>query len=464
MILYNRNPYISLDVYNGNLRCTIKNSSGSNTTISYATSNFNAYNWYHISYVLNGTSSIFELYVNGLRVGAATAPSTILNVASTGYLGHGGGYQYWNGKIDQVRIFSTALDSDQVSQLYNEKPCADTSNFKTVLYTGNGNDNRYISNLGIDLETSGGLVWTKTRTAAYYHQLQDSVREAGANAIYSNSTDAENGGSSTYNTDFGYINSFEANGWFTKNGSDGLGTWVNKSGEDYVAWVWKGGGDAVSNTDGVTSGSVTAVTSTVSANQDAGFSINKFTTPSSGFPSWGHGLSESPELIILKATGLTQNWIVYAPSILGQKDGNLNTTAAFTSYSPDIISVDGSKIDLGRSGYGLSGSSDYIAYCFHSVSGISSIGTYSGNSNTQTIVTGFEPSFVMIKTINTVSNWVIFDNKRPNEYLMPSLPNAGNTQTDMVTGFVSNGFTLGADASTAAVNSSAANYLYMAFK
>ncbi len=119
MILYNRNPYISLDVYNGNLNCTVKNSSSSNTTISYATSNFNATDWYHISYVVNGTSSIFELYVNGLRVGTATAPSTTLNVASSGYLGHGGGYQYLNGKIGEVQIYSSGLTSAQILQNYN---------------------------------------------------------------------------------------------------------------------------------------------------------------------------------------------------------------------------------------------------------------------------------------------------------------------------------------------------------
>ena len=126
--------------------------------------------------------------------------------------------------------------------------------------------------------------------------------------------------------------------------------------------------------------------------------------------------------------------------------------------------VTDSVVKLKNDWYVNGSNNTYVMYSWHSVAGYSKIGTYSGNSNTQTIVTGFEPSFVMIKTINTVSNWVIFDNKRPNEYLMPSLPNAGNTLTDMVTGFVSNGFTLGADASTAAVNSSAANYLYMAFK
>ena len=39
---------------------------------------------------------------------------------------------------------------------------------------------------------------------------------------------------------------------------------------DYVAWCWKAGGAAVSNTDG-------SINSQVSANQTAGFSIVSYT-------------------------------------------------------------------------------------------------------------------------------------------------------------------------------------------
>jgi hypothetical protein len=50
-----------------------------------------------------------------------------------------------------------------------------------------------------------------------------------------------------------------------------------------VAWCWKAGGTAVTNTDG-------SITSQVSANVDAGFSIVGYTKTGSN-ASVGHGLS-----------------------------------------------------------------------------------------------------------------------------------------------------------------------------
>ena len=81
-----------------------------------------------------------------------------------------------------------------------------------------GTDNRYISNLGIDLETSGGLVWTKSRTSAYYHNLQE-LLEVQVLKVCILTQQMQKMVVVTNNT---YIHSFEANGW-TKNGLTGLG-------------------------------------------------------------------------------------------------------------------------------------------------------------------------------------------------------------------------------------------------
>lgn len=322
-----------------------------------------------------------------------------------------------------------------------------TDHFSPVTYTGTGSTQSITS-----LDFAPDLVWVKSRGSVRNHMLSTSVQQQ-YNYISTNLTNAEA-------TSSARITSLDSSGFTV-----GTSANVNSNGVDYVGWCWKAGGAAVTNTDGVTSGSVTAVTSTVSANADAGFSINKFTTPSSGFPSWGHGLSSAPELIIIKATGVVQNWIVYAPSILGQKDGYLNATSAFTSYSPAIISVDSSKIDLGRTGYGLSGNSDYIAYCFHSVDGYQKVGTYTatGSAGSPRVYTtddgtssgsgGFQPRFLMVKNIDKNQEWIIVDYARNNgaNSLQPNSSNAENTTGANEIDFNADGFTI-------AVSGSGVNY------
>ena len=446
---YNYTAYISRQA-NGTLNF-IGSDDGSNVTAT-GTTVTSINQWYHVVAVKDGTTT--KLYLDGQEeaTGSANATTSWLGSLILGkYFGTTN--QSFDGTIDQMRIYDAALTSSQVTELYNEKPEVDTSNFKTVLYTGDGGT-QYISNVGFQPD----LVWIKSRNASASHVLSDSVR--GANLkLRSNSTAAEAG------TDYGVVTSFDSNG-FSVGGTIDTGD-TNYFNRTYVAWVWKGGGDAVTGTGtGVTNVSK-------SVNADAGFSIVEYTGGGSASNTVEHGFdNQTPELIIVKCISDAAFWCVWSSQLTSNYNLALNlTNAQFAANSgsngglgdatsSDITFVSGS-VNLNT----VNGSGrDYIAYCFHSVSGYSKIGSYTGNSSTQTIVTGFEPSFVMIKTINTVSNWVIFDNKRPNEYLMPSLSNAGSSSTDMVTGFVSNGFTLGADASTAAVNSSAANYIYMAFK
>ena len=135
---YNRNPYIVISQYNGNWQYTIKNSSSQNTTISYATSNFNDNEWYNIVISCNGVGGQMSFYVNGQSVGTNTAPTSTINVAPTGFIGTGGGQQYFNGLIDQVRIFNTALTPLEVEALYTEELCICDGTVDTLDILGDG--------------------------------------------------------------------------------------------------------------------------------------------------------------------------------------------------------------------------------------------------------------------------------------------------------------------------------------
>jgi hypothetical protein len=346
------------------------------------------------------------------------------------------------------------LHLSQVTELYNEKPEVDTSNFKTVLYEGNGGS-QYISNVGFEPD----LVWIKERTGSAWHILTDSVR--GANkTIYSNDTYQEE---SLTNV----MNSFESNGFTVGYNSAYSSVFSNKNNEDYVAWTWKGGGDAVSNTNG-------SITSQVSANTDAGFSIVKFTT-SGGSGTVGHGLSPTiPEVVLMKRTNTTSDWYFFTTLIDGSMDLlRLNTTADKSDDSTQAFTSTTFK-DWASSG-------NFIAYCFHSVSGYSKIGTYEGDGSTDNKIYttddgtstgsyGFKPSFVMLKNADRSNcRWIIMDTARDPvntayHVLSASSSAAEDTsQSYWLMDFESDGFRLkyGADNE---FNKSGDTFIYMAFK
>ena len=105
-------------------------------------------------------------------------------------------------------------------------------------------------------------------------------------------------------TSAGGVMSFDDDGYST---AQYAGT--NQSGQDYVAWCWKAGGDAVTNNDG-------SITTQVSANPDAGFSIVKWTSSgNTSVTSMGHGLGKTPKFMIHKRLGVADNWFVYHSDI-----------------------------------------------------------------------------------------------------------------------------------------------------
>ena len=394
-------------------------------------------NWHNLILVVNDT--LVKLYADGNTTPIANLTSSVSAGTSTSddlSLGRLGSYPgfYFNGKIDQVRIFSSALTSTQVESLYNEKPCEDTSNFKTVLWDMDGVNGRYISNVGFEPD----FVWIKDRDDTSIHVIFDSVRGA-TNYLSSSSTAVEASSSTT-------LQSFEANG-FTLGNSGAVN---DSSGNGAVAWVWKAGGDAVA-------GSGTNVSNiTQSVNAEAGFSIVKY-TEGSGSTSFNHGLGVEPDMTIIKRTNLSGDWLVLTNAIDGSYDYLvLNSTAQAntSSYSSDSTSI---NVDIADGG-------TFIAYCFHSVSGYSKIGSYTGTGAAgNSITTGFEPTFVMIKRTDSTGNWVMFDGARgdDDDYLYANTDAAEGTP-----GFIFNldvsGFTLGGTASW--TNASGGTYIYMAFK
>ena len=317
-----------------------------------------------------------------------------------------------------------------------------TDYFNTKLYTGTGSTHNVT---GVGFQPN--WVWIKSRSDAYSHYLFDVVRGA-TKQIQSNLTDAET-------TSANQLTSFDSDG-FT------LGTDIvtNGSSKTFASWNWLASNTTASNTDG-------SITSTVSANTTAGFSIVSYTGTGSN-ATVGHGLGAVPKMIIVKNRDNVDNWTVYHGTQGGTKVQWLNLTNATATESGWWNNTDptssvfyiGTQNGVNKSGDNL------IAYCFAEKKGYSKFGSYTGNGSADGafVYTGFKPAMVIIKKTSGVDNWTIYDNKRDGfngdtHALFPNLTDVQTTDVDI--DLVSNGFKIVRVSDR--VNQNGQTFIYMAF-
>lgn len=91
--------------------------------ISYNTSLSNAYydgEWHHVAVTFNG-SNFWRLYYDGIERGGLINTSADTNEPIVlGAFGKGGGGESWfNGSLDEVRLYNTSLDNNSIWQLYS---------------------------------------------------------------------------------------------------------------------------------------------------------------------------------------------------------------------------------------------------------------------------------------------------------------------------------------------------------
>ena len=295
--------------------------------------------------------------------------------------------------------------------------------FNTVLYTGNGST-QSITGVGFQPDWT----WLKSRSAAQGHNVFDVIR--GANkALFPNDSNAEF-------TDTDRLNSFDSDGF-----SLGADANINTSSATYVSWNWKAGGTAASNSNGT-------ITSSVSANTDAGFSIISW-TGSGADGTIGHGLTQTPSFFITKDRNNTRNWEGFhkdltAGYVLYLNLTNAQNNAGNTYFQGGFSASGTNDTTIALSSYLAQTGRPMIGYAFHSVSGYSAIGSYVGTGTTDNFVfLGFRPAFILIKNISASSAWYIFDSARNtynvmDNYLRANLSNAEGSLD--FCDFLSNGF------------------------
>ena len=327
-----------------------------------------------------------------------------------------------------------------------------------TLYTGNGYPTygtQSITNTVNTVSFQPDLVWIKGRNSVSNHSLTDSVR----------------GTSSQLFSDLAYVQgtetdqttAFNSNGFSVGQNWAGIGS-VNVNTTTFVGWQWKAGGTAVSNTAGT-------ITSSVSANTTAGFSVVTYTGTGAN-ATVGHGLGVAPGMVIIKSRSVATNWIVYHSSVAATAHLVLNLNdAAYTDVAFNNTAPTSSVFSIGPTGYSVNNSAaTYVAYCWAPVAGYSAFGSYTGNGSADGpfVYTGFRPRWILLKntSVGTAGyDWELVDTSRStynvvNAELVANLSNIESSSWNAVD-ILSNGFKL-RDLG-AAQNGSGNTMIYAAF-
>ena len=314
--------------------------------------------------------------------------------------------------------------------------------FNTVLYTGNGGT-QSITGVGFQPD----WLFIKSRGSTGNGRIHDVVRGVDKQ-LYTSLTNAEY----TYSPNTG-VTSFDSDGFSL--GSD-IGQ--NTNTETYVAWNWLAGGTASSNSNG-------SITSSVSVNTTAGFSIVSYTGTGSN-ATIGHGLGVAPSVIIVKPrNSSSEGFAMYHKGIASDAETDFirwdetNAAADNANYWNDTAPTS-TVFSIGTDS-ATNGTTNNIAYCFAEVKGYSKFGSYTGNGGNQFIYTGFKPAFVIEKRSSNTSEWDVYDNKRNtfNSVTKVLKPNASDAEaTYSGLNFLSNGFE-----ALGSLNDSGQTLIYLAF-
>jgi hypothetical protein len=176
------------------------------------------------------------------------------------------------------------------------------------------------------------------------------------------------------------------------------------AGSNYQSWMWK---------------------------RHAGFDVVTYNGNGTAGHQIPHSLSKTPEMIWTKRRDSTGGWFVYHKGLDGGNQPethylylNLSDAEGDQVLVWNDTAPTSSRFTVGSHSDINANNGDYMAMLFASVSGISSVGSYSGSSSDVTVTTGFTPRFVIVRQANGSANWYMFDTLR-GLHTPPSEPSGG---------------------------------------
>jgi hypothetical protein len=393
-----------------------KNGAGQGTIDISGLADDEFFPYFGVTGVAGQQGAFFNFGQEGTFGGAITAGG---NADVTGY----GNFKYDPGDFKALCAgnlpTADAVDPAQTSDDYPQKL------YNSVLYTGNGASDKAVTGVGFQPD----WLWGKVRSAVNDSWIYDSTR--GDFRLVTDSTAAQ----VDYSAEFAQ---FDSDGWT-------YGTNANSQNADEATFIGRSlranGGTTSSNGNG-------DLTSTVQADPSGCFSIVTYTGTLSGagVETVGHGLSSAPSYIITKLIASGNWWVLsdgqaswnYAMNLSGaaasvDKSGN----GSMSAPTPTVFSTNNTE--------GLNDSGGNIAYCFANCEGYIKSGSYEGNGNANGsfVYCGFRPALIMTKSIDSTSDWQMFDDTRVGYNVdnneLKANSTAAETTTDMID-ILSNGF------------------------
>jgi len=192
-----------------------------------------------------------------------------------------------------------------------------------------------------------------------------------------------------------------------------------------------------------------------------------------------HSLGKIPEMAWVKCRSTGYNWYVYHKGQnggtnphnyylrLNHNDGEVQSVSPYEAKVWNDTAPTSTHFSVGPVSDVNGTNETYLSMLFCSVDGISKVGSYTGNgtsgSSTQTITTGFQPRFLIIKRLNQAEHWLVFDTARgwgSGDDKSLKLNASDSQGTWNVGAPTSTGFTLVGDFNT--TNNSAGEYIYYA--
>ena len=146
--------------------------------------------------------------------------------------------------------------------------------------------------------------------------------------------------------------------------------------------------------------------------------------PNSTSQTIRHNLGRVPEMIWVKCRSTGYNWYVYHSGQnggtnpwnyylrLNHADAEQESVAPYSNAAWNNTAPTSTSFSLGPINDVNDSNQTFIATLFASIDGISKVGYYDGSDSEQTITTGFQPRFVIIKGASDAGGWIVLDTTR----------------------------------------------------